>query len=196
MGVSYAMLLLLTVIRYTVFGVFVLGALAALGSWLIRSKTVSPFTPLGRFLRSTTDPVMKPVEARVVRAGGNPVNAGWWLVIGIAVVGVVAIGLTGWILTTAQAASWSFSYGPRTAIAFIVVMVYRVLLLALILRVVASWLGMFAYAKWMRPAYWLTDWLVRPLQRVLPPVGMFDISPLVAWLVLWLGKTIVLMLLG
>ena len=188
--------LILTVVRYAVLGVFIIGATAALGSWLVRTRRVSPFTSLGRLLKNATDPVMRPVEARVVRFGGNPVNAGWWLVIGIAVVGVVAIGLTGWILTTAQAASWSFSYGPRPAIAFIVVMVYRVLLLALILRVVASWLGMFAYAKWMRPAYWLTDWLVVPLRRVLPPVGMFDISPLVAWLVLWLLKTFVLLLVG
>jgi YggT family protein len=44
----------------------------------------------------------------------------------------------------------------------------------------------------MRPAYALTDWLVEPIRRVLPPVGMFDLSPLAAWFVLWAIKLLLL----
>ena len=40
----------------------------------------------------------------------------------------------------------------------------------------------------------LTDWLIEPIRRILPPVGMLDFSPLVAWLVLTLVRGFVLSL--
>src|SRR2546422_3803247 len=69
------------VFRYTVFGLVVLAALVALGSWLVRTRRVSPFGVFGRTLRSVTDPIMRPVERRLVRMGGNPGHAGGWLVV-------------------------------------------------------------------------------------------------------------------
>jgi YggT family protein len=44
----------------------------------------------------------------------------------------------------------------------------------------------------MRPFYALTDWLIEPIRRIVPPVGMFDLSPLVALIVLWGLKFILL----
>src|SRR2546425_9875444 len=64
------------VFRYTVFGLVVLAALVALGSWLVRTRRVSPFGVFGRTLRSVTDPIMRPVERRLGGLGGNPRHAG------------------------------------------------------------------------------------------------------------------------
>ena len=47
------------------------------------------------------------------------------------------------------------------------------------------------YSRWLRPAYWLTDWVVEPLRRVLPPFGMFDLSPLAAIFVLWILRAVI-----
>jgi YggT family protein len=69
-----------------------------------------------------------------------------------------------------------------------------VLFIALVVRVLGVWFGAFRYSRWMRPAYALTDWLVEPLRRMLPPFGMFDMSPLVAWLVLWVIQGLLLSL--
>ena len=60
----------------------------------------------------------------------------------------------------------------------------QLLMLALIVRVIASWFGAFQYNRWVRPAYLLTDWFIVPLQKIIPPVGGFDLTPLVAWIVL------------
>ena len=68
--------------RYTIFGLVALAALIALGSWLIRTRRISSFGAVGRALRALTDPVIRPVERRLVRMGGNPVHAGGWLEIG------------------------------------------------------------------------------------------------------------------
>jgi YggT family protein len=182
----------LTVARYIVFGVFALAGLAALGSWLVRSSRVSPFGPLGRGLRAATDPVLRPVERRLVRMGGNPVHAGWWLIILVAVGGVVFLSLLGWVLQNYQSAAWAAEQGPRATLALTVELAYKVFFFAIALRIIASWLGWFRYARWMRPVYALTDWLIEPIRRYVPPVGMFDISPLVALLVLWGLKLILL----
>ena len=41
----------------------------------------------------------------------------------------------------------------------------------------------------------LTDWLIEPIRRILPPLGMLDFSPLVAWLLLSLLRNFALSLL-
>src|SRR2546426_493023 len=57
------------VVRYGVFSLFVLSALVALASWLVRTRRLSPFGPVGRALRGATEPVLRPVERRLVRLG-------------------------------------------------------------------------------------------------------------------------------
>jgi len=37
----------------------------------------------------------------------------------------------------------------------------------------------------------LTEPLLRPLQRMIPRVGMFDISPLIAFLIIWVCQSAV-----
>ena len=57
---------------------------------------------------------------------------------------------------------------------------------------IAAWFGMFRYSRWVRPAYILTDWIVEPMRRIVPLVGAFDLSPLVAMIVLSLVRQILL----
>src|SRR2546430_15091685 len=70
------MLALHSVARYVVFGLFCVALLVALAGWLVRTRRVSPFGALGRGLRSLSEPFTGPIERRLVRAGGNPVQAG------------------------------------------------------------------------------------------------------------------------
>src|SRR5207247_15730 len=70
--------------------------------------------------------------------------------------------------------------------------VYGLVSAPLPVRVFGAWFGVFRYSRWMRPVYALTDWLVEPIRRVLPPMGALDWSPLVACLVLWLLKQLLL----
>ncbi|HEV8266181.1 MAG TPA: YggT family protein [Gemmatimonadales bacterium] len=182
-----------TAAGYAVFAVFALVVLAALGSWLVRTRRISPFGALGRGLRSATDWIIMPVERRLVRMGGNPVHAGGWLVVLAAVAGVIFLSILGWGLTTYGTLQGAVRGGPRVVLAVVIELAYNVLILALIVRVIGTWIGVFRYTWWMRPAYTLTDWVVEPLRRFVPPLGAMDVSPLVAWLVLWLLKKFLLM---
>ena len=186
----------LTLTRYTVFGLFALSALVALGSWLVRTRRISPFTAFGRSLRAITDPIVRPVERRLVRMGGNPVNAGWWLVVIVAAGGVVFISLMGWAVDAFPAAASQAAGGPADVFRLIVQIAYKVVFYAIIVRVVASWLGYFQYTKWLRPVYAITDWIILPMRRIIPPIGMIDLSPFAALLALMFLRWLLLKPLG
>jgi YggT family protein len=174
----------LVILRYVVFGVFLLAVVLALLSWLVRTQRVSPFSAVGRGMRQLTDPVVQPLERLIVRRGGNPVQAGWWLVIIVAVIGAIILSLGEWGVNVWDAISSAAQSGPRAVLGRIVDVVFYILIAALFIRVIGSWLGVFRYTSWMRPMYWLTDWIVEPLRRILPPMGQIDFSPVVAWLLL------------
>jgi YggT family protein len=174
-----------------VFALFAVAVLAALASWLVRTRRVSPFSPMGRGLRRGSDWLIKPVEALLLRTGGNPVHAGWWLVIGVAVAGIVLIGVVTWLVQVGWQFGGAARAGPRGVIALVVDVAYNVLFWAILIRVIGSWLGVGPYTRWMRPVYWLTDWLIEPIRRALPAFGMLDLSPLVAILVLWVLRALV-----
>jgi YggT family protein len=180
-----------TVVRYLIFAVVALSALVALGSWLVRTRRVSPFSALGRGLRSSTDSILRPLERRIVRMGGNPAHAGGWLVVITAVAGIVLVSLFGWLMTTFEVARAAALSGPRATISLSVDLAYRIVIFALLVRVIASWFGMGRYSRWIRPAYILTDWIVEPIRRIVPPFGAMDVSPLVAWFALWLIRGII-----
>lgn len=186
----------LTITRYTVFGLFALSALVAFGSWLVRTRRISPFSAFGRSLRTMTDAIVRPVERRLVRWGGNPVNAGWWLVIIVAAAGVVFISLMGWAVDAFPAAASQVAGGPADSLRLIIEIAYKILFYAIVVRVVASWLGYFQYTRWLRPVYAITDWIVLPMRRVIPPLGMIDLSPFAALIALWLLRWILMKPLG
>ena len=183
---------LLTVVRDVVFGAFCAAAGVATAGWLVRTRRISPFSGFGRLLRGASDPVLKPVETRVVRLGGSPTHAGWWLVVGTAVGGLLLIALTRTVIDILGEIQYAAQGGVVEVLRLLVGGAYDVLMIALIVRVVGSWIGAFRYSRWTRPAYLLTDWLVEPIRKVLPPFGAFDWSPLVAWLVLYALKAFLL----
>lgn len=174
---------LLDLVRYAAFVIFAASAVVAVAAWAVRSRRVNPFGRTGRALRGLTDPVLRPVEHWLVRNGGNPQNAGWWLFAVALVGGIIVVSLVGWLAGQLAFAS-RFATSGRGAFKLLVYYAGQLVLLALIVRVFASWFGAFRYTWWMRPFYFLTDWVIEPLRKVVPTFGMFDITPIIAWLAL------------
>ena len=54
-----------------------------------------------------------------------------------------------------------------------------------------SWFGAAPYSGWLRSVRGLTDWILEPLQRILPPMGPMDFSPLVAYFLLRVAQQVV-----
>jgi len=175
-------------LRYTVLaaaGAAVLGAGAAMA---VQARKVNPFGRAARAIRALTDPVLEPIERRLLRAGGNPQNAPWWLA-GVAILGgIVLVSVVEWAAGQALALAGAAGAGPGYALRVVVDWAFNLVLLALVVRVIGSWVGASRYSRWMRPFVWLTEWMLAPLRRVVPPLGMVDITPLVAWFLLQLAR--------
>ncbi len=154
----------------------------AVGSWALRTRRIQPFSGAARLIRSLSDPVIHPIERWQLKRGGNPQHAPWWL-LGITVVGgILVITLAQWLTVQLMRTSLAWRTGPHGLLRLAIYYLGQLVLIALIVRVVASWFGLFGYSRWMRPVYLLTDWIVEPLRKLIPPLGMIDITPLVAWL--------------
>jgi YggT family protein len=164
----------------------------ALTHWAVRSRKLTPFGAWPRFMRRVSDPVLQPLERRMLRAGGNPQDAPLWLVGIVIVGGLLLLSLVQWLVGFAVTLGVLVQSGPRTWARFLVSGLFTLLMAALIVRVIASWFGLSPYRPWMRPVMLLTDWIIDPIRRILPPFGMIDFSPLVAWLVLSVVRGFVL----
>jgi YggT family protein len=190
-----SLIVLYTFVRTIVILALAYASLVALTHWAVRSRRINPFGAWPRFMRRVSDPVLQPMERRVISAGGNPQNAPLWLLAVVIAGGLVLMSLTGWVIDALARLSWMAQSGPRFWLQTLVSLFFTVLMAAILIRMIASWFGIGPYRRWMRPIMALTSWLIDPIRRILPPFGMFDFSPMVAWLVLYVVRGFVLGLL-
>ena len=166
----------------------------ALTHWAVRSRRITPFGAWPRFMRRASDPILQPLERRIVRSGGSPQDAPLWLVGIVIVGGLLLLSLVQWLVGFAVTLDVLSQSGPRAWARFLVSGLFTLLMIALFVRVISSWFGISPYRSWMRPVMLLTDWIIDPIRRILPPFGMIDFSPLVAWLLLSIVRGFVLSL--
>lgn len=159
---------------------------------LVRRGTLTPFGPLPRLVRRTSDPVLKPIEHRLLGAGGNPQDASFWLLGGTIVGGLISLALFRWLVRVLAQAAYAGQAGPGMMLRLVISWAFGLCTAAILVRVIASWFSVSPYARWMRPVRWLTDWILVPLQRIIPPLGPFDVSPIVAYFLLVLLRNLVL----
>jgi YggT family protein len=181
-----------TVARSIVVVALVYASIVALTHWAVRRRKIGPFGAGPRLVRRRSDPVLLPLEHRVIRFGGSPQDAPLWL-LGIVILGgLLLLSLTSWLLGIAGSVTALASAGPRDWVRLLVGWAFTLVMAAIFIRVIVSWFGVSEYRPWMRPLVLLTDWIIRPIRRLLPPTGMIDFSPMVAWLVLWVARGLVL----
>jgi YggT family protein len=184
---------LLNILRVVVFVVAAAALVIFTIDWLVRTRRISPFGPVARFFRRVIDPVLVPIEQRVVRSGGLPASAPWWALIVVVLGGLVLLALLNFIRGQIAFAAAAGGAGARGVLAVLITWVFGILQLALIVRVISSWVRVSQYSRWVRWTIPLTEWMLRPLRNLIPPLaGTIDLSPLVAWLLLALAKAALL----
>lgn len=184
MNFYYGAGLVLAWVRTLVFSLVVVAAVVLLLDWLVRSRRIHPFHPIARMIRRIVDPLLAPVERRIVRAGGLPSAAPLWALVGIVFLGIVLVSVLGFAVRSSAEIMFALASGPRGIFILLVQLTFSVLRLALIIVVLTSWLPISPYSGWVRWAFSLTEPILRPLRQVVPRLGMFDITPIVAYIVL------------
>ena len=149
--------------------------------WLVRTRRLSPFGAVARFFRSSVDPLLAPVERRVVRAGGTPASAPWWALVFVVVGGIILLQLLEFVGGQLGALGEADGGGPGGILGFLASATVGLLQIALLVRVVSSWVRVSPYSRWIRWSFLLTEWLLAPLRRVVPTLGMIDITPIIAY---------------
>lgn len=75
-------------------------------------------------------------------------------------------------------------------------LLFYALNLAILIRVIVSWLNVSPYNPLIGFIYQITDPIILPLRRIIPPLGMIDITPIIAILLLSILQQILLSLLA
>jgi YggT family protein len=182
----------LGIVKIAVFALALVLAVVFAVDWAVRARHLSPFGRIARFFRATVDPLIAPIERRVVRAGGLPTSAPWWALVAVVVGGILLISALTFLGGYLVRAQYAFLRGPSGVIAFLVGIAFGVLQLALLVRVLSSWVNVSPYSGWVRWSYVLTEPILRPLRRLIPTIGMIDVTPIVAYFLLQLAAGVVL----
>lgn len=170
-------------------------ALFCLIDWAVRTRRVNAFGSTARFARSKIDPVIAPIEKRVVSAGGNPASAPLWALAAVVIGGILIISLLDFIRGELVMVVFASQGGTSGLLTLIVSWAFDFLRIALIVRVLSSWLPISPYSKWIRWSYVVTEPILAPLRQVIPSIGMMDITPLIAYFLIILIQGAVLRLL-
>ena len=80
---------------------------------------------------------------------------------------------------------------PKMVIGFILYGLLSLLVLFIFIRFIAQWF-VFARNTFLAFVMRVTDPIMLPVQRLIPPVGMFDISAMLVLIVIWLLQSVVM----
>jgi YggT family protein len=182
-----------TIYAFVTWGVTAL-IVAAILLILLRSLfnylDVNPFTWSAINLRRATDPVILPVRRALISFRLEPKVAPFIAILLILIAGYFVVQLAGSVLNTIAGVLFALTSGrigiPVAILGYLLFGLLGLYTLLIFVRIIFSW-GMMGYGnRWMRFLVRITEPLLAPLRRMVPMVGMFDVSPIVAFLVLWL----------
>ena len=192
----YVLGLVSHVFRVALLAIGVLLAVIAALDWASRARRLNPFGAVARFMRNHVDPRLGGVERQVVRMGGQLSSTPWWALLAYVVCAALAIALVDAVIGLVLDARFALGRGAPGVLLLLVHWTFAFLKIALLVRVVVSWLPRLAYSRWLSWSFGATDWMLRPLRRVVPSLGVIDITPLVAYFALviveWLVMSVLL----
>jgi YggT family protein len=186
--ISRTFLFLTWAISAIIVGVIVLMVIRLIAD----AMDLNPFGWMSRTLRRLTDGFIVPVRGGLRGFGADPKFAPLVVILIAILLGYFVLQLVGTIGGTIMGVLQSLQSGAMIAVlGFILYGLLSIYILLIIIRIVFSW-AMISYSnRIMRFLVDATEPLLGPLRRVIPPLGWLDISPLVAFLILWLFQAAV-----
>jgi len=148
---------------------------------------LNPFGWSSLTIRRLTDPFIGPIRRALMGFGVDPKYAPLVTILLIILLGWFGLQLVSSVINTI--AGILFSLNGRTVVPILGYVLYGMVslyILLIFIRIISSW-GMASYSnRLMRFLVNATEPMLGPLRRIVPLVGTFDISPIVAFIILWL----------
>ena len=154
---------------------------------LVNYADLNPFSRPVLTVRNLTDPLLAPVRRALLGFGFSPNMAPLVTILIAILVGWLALELAGAIIGTLAGVGNSIvERRPVRLIGHLLYGALSVYGLLIFIRIIFSW-GQVGYGnRVMRFLFRATEPLLGPLRRTIPPLGFMDISPIVAFFIIWL----------
>lgn len=151
---------------------------------LITYADMNPFSRTAISIKRWSDPLVVPVRLSLARMGFDAKFAPLITILITILLGWLALQFVGAVLATARGVVLSLRVGSIIAlIGYLLYGLLAVYSLLIFMRIILSW-GASYTNRLMRFLVQVTEPLLGPFRRIVPTVGMFDISPMVALLVI------------
>lgn len=186
---------ILGVVRFALAAIAAIFAVFCVLDWLVRTRRVNLFGPVARFSRSRIDPILEPIERKILRAGGNPASAPLWALAAVVIGGILIISVMDFLRAEILGLAFAVQGGPGGIFKLLVAWTFDFLRIAILIRVVSSWLPISPYSPWIKWSYVVSEPVLRPLRAVIPAMGPIDITPIIAYFLIGFLQGAVLRLL-
>jgi YggT family protein len=165
----------------TLFGLYIL---AVLLRFILQWVRADFYNPISQFLVKATNPPLKLMRRIIPGLGGIDLASlvFAWLLKSIEI--LLIILLSGSTVNLVAPLIW--------AIPELVELVINIFLFAILIQVILSWVSPGSYNPASALLYSLTAPVLRPAQRILPPMGGLDLSPMLVMIGLILLKMLLL----
>lgn len=156
----------------TIFGIY----LSILGIRLILAwERANYFNPIIRFIITLTQPLVSPVRRFLPNIGKLETATLLWLLVLTMLKFILLVSITGQTL--------NFLVLPITAVLITIVLLIQIFFYSILIFAILSWVHA-PTTPIMQVLAQLSAPILRPLQKIIPLVSGFDITPLVALILL------------
>lgn len=182
---------------YVVVGAIVGVILLVLARVIVNYSDMNPFNRTAITIRQFSDPLVNPVRRILLSYGLDQKLAPFVTILIAILIGWLLLEMVSSVVFTIRGVLTSLQRGAlRPLIGYILFGVLAVYSLFIVTRIILAW-GMSYGNRLMRFLVRATEPILGPFRRVIPPLGMFDISPIIVLFILQLfQRAIVGVLIG
>ncbi len=154
---------------------------------IVDKADLNPFGATHRSVRRLSDGFIAPVRGLLREFNADPKYAPILVIVIVILMGLLAINLLGTLAQMTLGIIWALRAGSLPALlGYVFHGLISIYILMIFVRMVLT-MAMVSYMnRFMRFLVDATEPLLGPLRKRIPPVGRWDISPIVAFIILWL----------
>ena len=154
---------------------------------IANAADLNPFSWASRTIRRLSDAFVMPARGALLGLGVDPKFAPLIVILIAILLGWFFLWLSEEVAATLIGLIISFkAANPIMGLGYVIYGALSVYIVFIFMRIVFSW-GMVSYSnRLMRFLVNATEPLLGPLRRIIPPLGIMDISPIFAFIILWL----------
>ena len=175
-------------LEFLITTLFSLYILAVMLRFLLGAVRADFYNPVSQFLVRITNPVLAPMRKLIPSAGKYDTSA-LLLMLLLQIISLV-------LMVLLRGSSVSIMALLLFAVAELVLLLINIFIFSILVQVILSWINPGTYTPVGALLHSLTNPILAPMQRIIPPVAGIDLSPLFALIGLQVLKMLIHPLIG